>query len=502
MTSHRLKLLKWIWIFLVVLLPVTSFPLIVKIVGSDVVGLPSGILLLAMVLLWLLPRMVKGDGIPESGEGLLVFILLVLISSAASFFKLIPPYKDQSMIREMFQSILTLGIGTMMFFVVSSWTQRAGQLQLTLRLLNFSGFFVLLWSVAQAVAWKSLQGYPAWMELFHRFFSTGVLYKARVCGLALEPSWMAHQLNMLYLPLWFSATLNRYSVHRRRILGVSFENFLFVLGVGVLFLTFSRVGYASFFMMVALFFLRWNHQVINTIYSWLVGRLDVFKRDTTSSLKKRLIVRRSIYVGLTVGLILIYLGLMAGAVYGISRVDDRMGSLLDFNLTQEDALLRYVGELEMGPRVAFWAAGWEVFNDYPVIGVGLGNSGFFFNQKLAAYSWIYPEVRDLMWRGSAVLNPKNLWVRLLAEVGIIGMIAFVLWLFAQWRAAKKLVTKSSSMLRFIGLGGMFTLFALVMEGFSVDSFALPYLWFTLGLVNSAYHQSLPASESQRDESAG
>jgi hypothetical protein len=42
------------------------------------------------------------------------------------------------------------------------------------------------------------------------------------------------------------------------------------------------------------------------------------------------------------------------------------------------------------------------------------------------------------------------------------------------------------MKRVIGWMGISMLIAFIVEGFSVDSFALPYLWFTMGLVAASW----------------
>jgi hypothetical protein len=38
----------------------------------------------------------------------------------------------------------------------------------------------------------------------------------------------------------------------------------------------------------------------------------------------------------------------------------------------------------------------------------------------------------------------------------------------------------------MGFMGIFMLAALIIEEFSVDSFALPYLWFSMGLVTAGW----------------
>jgi hypothetical protein len=41
------------------------------------------------------------------------------------------------------------------------------------------------------------------------------------------------------------------------------------------------------------------------------------------------------------------------------------------------------------------------------------------------------------------------------------------------------------MMKTIGWAGIFMLVGMILDGFSVDSFALPYIWATTGLVTAA-----------------
>ena len=166
-----------------------------------------------------------------------------------------------------------------------------------------------------------------------------------------------------------------------------------------------------------------------------------------------------------------------------------MESVFEFNFDEEQWLYQYLSQLDLGPRVSFWIASWNVFEKHPLFGTGLGSSGFFFMDTLPDYSWLFPEVRALIWHSSTVLNPKNLWTRLLAETGILGFSAFIIWLLGNWQTSRELMRKSSPLLRQMGLMGIFVVAAVLIEGFSVDSFALPYYWFSFGLVLSAFRQS-------------
>ena len=76
-------------------------------------------------------------------------------------------------------------------------------------------------------------------------------------------------------------------------------------------------------------------------------------------------------------------------------------------------------------------------------------------------------------------------MRLLAETGIVGMSAFTTWLVLHWQRAKQLEQSGRDALAVaFGLVGQLFLLALLMEGFSLDTFGLPYYWIAIGLLAS------------------
>ncbi|HSV86059.1 MAG TPA: hypothetical protein VLH85_05755, partial [Levilinea sp.] len=116
---------------------------------------------------------------------------------------------------------------------------------------------------------------------------------------------------------------------------------------------------------------------------------------------------------------------------------------------------------------------------------GLGNAGFYFPQTLSQYAWTQFEVRDLVYRSDILLNIKSLWVRLLAETGIAGFAFFTAWIYLMWMTARNLLRARWRTGRQLALAGQLIVVAFLLEGFSLDTFALPYLWVSLGLVTSA-----------------
>jgi hypothetical protein len=62
----------------------------------------------------------------------------------------------------------------------------------------------------------------------------------------------------------------------------------------------------------------------------------------------------------------------------------------------------------------------------------------------------------------------------------------VSWLVVLWFTARSLDAVKDGTLRTLGMAGQFVVIGLFIEGFSVDTFALPYYWLTLGLMVAAW----------------
>jgi hypothetical protein len=406
---------------LLFLLPITSMPLVARLLGSDTVAAPSIIILAFLFLLWFIPYLVKRGELSNLSIPLLFFIVCAILSTICAIFIEIPTFKGFSVLRGNIQSIITLFIGGSFFIVLATYPKDKKDLKTALQVINWSGVFLLIWAAMQAISWFGFHKYPQWMFDLQGMISSRVLYHGRVTGFALEPSWLSHELNMLYIPLWLSASIRKYSSHDFRIFGLSIENFLLVGGVGALVLTFSRGGYIAFLCMLTLIIFYLNIRLIEIIKRfWLrkrgiLGRISLFQS-------------RSITVFLSILIIICYLFLILSGTIILSKVDPRMKDLFTFSGDKENPLLSYFNNLQFGERAIYWLAGWEIFGDHPLLGVGLGNAGFFFPQKIIPYGWTLIEVRRLMYTSNVLLNIKNLWIRLLAETGIVGFSFFMSWI--------------------------------------------------------------------------
>ena len=90
-------------------------------------------------------------------------------------------------------------------------------------------------------------------------------------------------------------------------------------------------------------------------------------------------------------------------------------------------------------------------------------------QQLSPTSRLYP-------------NPKNIYARLLAETGLIGFFLFFAFQFSLLGDVLTFLQKKDSLLRLLGVAGLFSWFAILIYNFTQDSFAIPNIWLNLGII--------------------
>ena len=483
---------KWLllalWAAAMIGLPLTSFPLITRLTGATVApfsAIPIGLL----GLFWFTFYIYKRGKLPRESVPLLVFVLYVIALAAFAFFQLEETFRNKPLLSQTLRSFVPLGFGLAFFLVTSAWHSDAKGLRRSLQLINFGGFLLLVWSVAQAVVVFRLNyHYPPIMEAIKTALATqsNLEGNPRLAGLTWEASWFAHQLNMLYLPLWLAATYQRTSVFPR-LWKISLENIFLVFGMGVFFLSSPRIGGVACMLMLLFLILKFHI----AIYHWILRRLA----RVWHSFGTLLPVKIGVGVALAVLFVAVYTGFGAGMLKIVSEHDWRVGLIVKSPLSREE-ITRISAFNEnslflLGIRFAFlertvyWMDGWRIFNDYPILGVGLGNAGYYFVSHLPAVGWASIEVRAVVYQNESLPNIKSIWYRLLAETGVIGFSLFVTWLLGLWSSAHRSLSSQDTTLKMIALAGQLALLAYVFEGFSVDTFGMPYLFIMAGLLASA-----------------
>ena len=84
-----------------------------------------------------------------------------------------------------------------------------------------------------------------------------------------------------------------------------------------------------------------------------------------------------------------------------------------------------------------------------------------------------------------MITPKNLFLRVMAETGLLGLGTFIAFLVAVLGCALYLWFTPHKEVKFWGTGGLLGMIAFVMIAFSFDSFAIPNMWVMFGLITAA-----------------
>jgi len=475
------RVIDFLWLGLVASLPVTSFPIVARIMHTSSVA-PASLIFLVLLVLLGLPVYLRREGrFPFQTKIILVFFIIALISTSLSVFYLIPSYKGNDLTSAVLEGVTNLTVGFFFYLITVISPNSQEKVQKTLRVINWSGLVMVVWSLLfMAIILLAPREIKIPFRAIQSFFSTTSLHAHRALGFTSEPSWLAHILNMVFLPYWIGATLSNFSAHRKKVWRLSFENLLMVGGVITLIATASRAGWVAFFLVMAFLFIKLN--------VWLLKKIS--RRWATRRLRVVLNVLMIIIV------VIVYLGIVFGSIFVLSKVDSRMADVFSVDTLKQGGLIKYFDTLQFGERVTYWQTGWRIFNIYPVMGVGLGNAGFYFQELLPDSAWQLAEVRALVYRSEGLMNVKSIWMRILAETGIIGFALFCVFLLASGLTAQKLLSSDLSMHKSIGWMGILMLIAFIIEGFSLDSFALPYIWFTTGLVAATWRWTFNEDEGK------
>jgi len=156
-------------------------------------------------------------------------------------------------------------------------------------------------------------------------------------------------------------------------------------------------------------------------------------------------------------------------------------------------IINYFEYLGFGARYTYMETAYQVYDDYPILGVGLGNYAFYFEERLPDRPLaVIPEVLRLVVPvpgNSRLITPKNLILRVMAETGMLGLVTFIAFIMAILGCALYLWFSPKIEVKFWGVGGILGLIAFGLVAFSFDSFAIPNMWVVFGLITAAMRLS-------------
>jgi len=458
------KFQKIIWAAFLVSLPVTSFPYFPGGLGGRTEVRPLALYPLVLLLvIVVLPRLFTKP-IPRVAIPLAAFALVAVFSTLLALGRGIDPDINITVSARSIRMLVTLALGGAFFLTVAIMPHSSDDLQFSLRWLFIGLGIALLWGSLQVIyIIKYDPQYFAWMSKAQQLISFRRLFDRRVSGMTYEPSWFAEQITFLYMPWLFAAIMSNSSVFRYRKGWLTIELMLLVWSAFVLIYTFSRSGLV--FMVVQLV-------------------LAIFFRER---LKRQaginwILVLKRIAQG-TLGFIAV------GLIIFTAASQNRNFSRLWNYWTDEDSTGSYFQYIAFSQRFAYWETAYHIYEGAPLLGVGLGNYTFYFEDKLTDRP-IYPtpELFDALVPKEGrhqLVVPKNLFARILAETGLMGMATFFAFLIAIIGSTAYLLMGYTVEQRYWGRAGLLGMIVFIGVAFSVDSFAIPNMWINFGFITAS-----------------
>jgi len=464
------RLARLLWGLALVTLPVTSFRYF-PFLGGETSVKPLALYPLAVLLPLLLVRAVREQS-RQAWNGAFIPLGLFLLAAlaATAWGGLYAPLDLYSLSywERALRAWVTLAVG-LVFLLCALWMNHSEEdVRFTLKWLYIGLLLDFIWGLVQASA-IYLRVPPKrtvdfWQELFS---ARGLVKSKRVSGLAFEPSWLANQMVMLYLPWLFAAVLKGCRISRHRWV----EPALLLMAVVLILFTFSRGGIFLALLAGGLTFLLTGRAQMAAGRDWL---LRPFKSPPVVPL------HRLRDWALRAGVILLLAGILVGGGLFLSQ----RNYFAQLWRSEERSLIEYAIDNYAGARLAHAWAALETFQARPWTGVGLGASGLYIYQNLPDWSkTTIPEIaRQLSPENRVYPNPKNLYVRLLAETGLFGFWLFVIFYLFVLGKIQSVLLSRRGFAQFVGAAGLFTWLAVVLYGFTQDSFATPNIWLGFGIL--------------------
>jgi hypothetical protein len=187
---------------------------------------------------------------------------------------------------------------------------------------------------------------------------------------------------------------------------LSIEAVMLAWALLILALTQSRISQISFLVLacVAIIVLGWNVlSALQRRLGWTHGGRWGARRAALTAVNLLLIV------ALVVGLVLAAAaaaGRVDPRLWALASIDERLAEIRHFY--PNDGAFALGDRLAFAERLVYWTSAFRTFGLYPLLGVGPGNAGFFFEQTLPEYGLRLTEIQALLREPSfGFPNPKN-----------------------------------------------------------------------------------------------
>jgi hypothetical protein len=464
------------WVMLLLALPVTSFPYFPPAMGGEALVRPLSLYPLVVLLFFLvLPRLFSRP-ISKTILTLVPFVLVAAASSLVSLLRGIEPSLGISVEARVLRGMFTLLIGCAFYLTLVLLHETVDDLRFSLRWIYAGGAIALLWGSIQAVqiAFPDPSLY-AFLERAQTYVSIRPLKPDRIAGLTYEPHWFAEQIILLLLPWSLAAVLSGYSVFQRRWRWLTVEWLLVGWSVLLLPFTFSRAGLMNLVVLIMISVLLFRQ--LPRAAPGVDTSSGEERRRRPSPLQRRFLESTLI------------LAVVILPIYLVGTRNLFFARLWQYWRNPQANLEEYLSYLGFDARLVYAQAAFNTYLAYPVLGVGLGNYAFYFDEMLP-YRPIaeVPEVLLMVTPEPGrdrLITAKNLYLRLLAETGIVGAVTFVAFVIANLGCALYLWLSRDKEWQYWGVASLCGLLAFSLSALTFDSFVIPNMWVLFGLITAA-----------------
>jgi hypothetical protein len=471
---HRIE--RFLWALTLVTVPVTSFRFM-PFLGVDSQVRPLSLIPAILLVIVLTIRSFQQHRFLFWNNNflpLLAFALAALLSSAIGFFLAPVNLYNYTYESRLLRAWISFGVGLLFLIVPMIMNRDEQDLKFTLKWLYVGLIGQVIWSLVQLLGFYA----PAIVfdgqtlgnlidQIQKIIMMAGVSPNRRISGLTLEPSWLAAQTMTVYLPWAFASVVTGYLWDQHRWLAP-----LIIAACGGLILfTYSRSGILIVIVAMLLTFLFIGLGWLRKFREWF---LRPFHHNNL------ILVRRMLNVSVRLALIVVILvGLGSG-----SFILSRNKYFAKIWQADKSSLTSYFVSIYAGPRLASAWTGWTIFEQHPWTGVGLGATGLYFFQALPDWAHFnITEVSRLLSPDNATYpNTKILYIRLLAETGIIGFWMFISFYLLLFGKVLALLRTRRKQLVFVGTASLLAWLTIVALGISQDSLAMLNIWMPLGIL--------------------
>lgn len=456
-------------------LPLTSLPYFPKAIGGEALVRPASLYpLLLLIPISILPRLFRKP-LPKNFLTLLLFVCFAVFFSVISLMRGIEPALGISVDSRVLRGIFTLGIGCAFYLAIALLPETIRDMEFSLRCIYSGLSMAMLWGSFQAI--NIIMPDPGYFEFLSRVqihLSIRRLMPDRISGMTYEPHWFAEQIILLLVPYTLASVLNDYSVFKKRWGRVTIEMLLLVWAIGLLPFTYSRAGLLNLVIVI----------VISLVLTGIRQQYRSRQKQPNQKISSALLQLVKIFI---------IVAAISIPIYFVGSRNSFFSRIWAYWKSPQPSLAGYLSYLGFDARLIYAQAAFNMYQEYPLTGVGLGNYAFYFEEMLPYRNisevpeillMITPELgRDRL------ITSKNFFLRILAETGIIGGIVFGVFLLMHLAYALYLWFSPDHKWKYWGTASLCGLIAFSFSAITFDSFVIPNMWVLLGLITAATHIS-------------